>query len=73
MLDFLQAVPANARKWVYAIIGLLAFAVGIWRASDGNWLEFVFGLIVSANNTLAAKNVRPEPNGQHSTGSSSPN
>lgn len=57
MLDFLTMIPSKYRRWVYAIIGLGSFAIGVWRASDGEWLEFLYTLIVSMGSVTAGKNV----------------
>lgn len=57
MLDFLTLIPPQYRKWVYALIGLASFAVGIWKASDGDWMEFLWSLIVSTGAATAGKNV----------------
>lgn len=57
MLDFLTMIPPKWRRWVYALIGLGSFAIGVWQASDGHWVEFFYTLIVSAGSATAGRNV----------------
>lgn len=61
MLNFLTLIPANKRKWIYATLGLAAFAIGVWQASHGNWVEFIISLVFAANNAVAGKNVNEDP------------
>ena len=50
-------IPAPARKYVYAIAAVLAFAYGIWQGVDGDWGQFVAGLLASVVSALAHGNV----------------
>jgi len=43
----LDAIPAKARLYVYSILAVAAHAVGAYKASEGDWLEFT-GLLLGA-------------------------
>lgn len=49
-------IPAKARKYVYAIAALLAFAYGVYSACDGDWTKFGTSLVVALVNALAHAN-----------------
>lgn len=56
-MNFLiDAIPAKARRYVYGIVSLLAFAYATWQASDGNWKTALTSLISSAVTALAHAN-----------------
>lgn len=55
-----DVIPARARRYVYAALFLAALVWGVYQASDGNWLEFVGGLIVALTGATAASNT-PAP------------
>ena len=52
-----DVIPAQARKYVYAVIALAALIFTAYQASSGNWTEFVGGLIVALSHATAASNV----------------
>lgn len=59
--DLLRDVlPPAARKYVYAVLALVALVWGIWQASGGDWGQFVAALVASLTGALAASNT-PKP------------
>jgi hypothetical protein len=53
----LTAIPAKARLYVYAVLGLGSLALAAWQASDGDWLVFVGLLLGMLGFGTAASNV----------------
>lgn len=49
-------IPARARKYVYAAAAVLAFGYGIWQATDGDWGQFIAGLLAAVVSALAHGN-----------------
>lgn len=49
-------IPAKYRRYVYAVAALLAFAYGLWEASNGDWHQFVVGLLGAIVSALAHAN-----------------
>lgn len=49
-------LPAKYRKWVYRVAAAAAFIFGIWQLADGDWKQFVVGLLASLVPGLAASN-----------------
>lgn len=43
----LDAIPAKARLYAYAVLTLAAIAVAAYQAAEGDWLEFA-GLVLGA-------------------------
>ncbi len=52
-------LPPRVRLWLYAVIGLAALMWGAYEASNGDWRQFVGGLIVALTGATAAPNVTP--------------
>lgn len=50
-------IPAQARKYVYGVLALVALVFAAWQAADGDWATFAGGLITALVNALAASNV----------------
>lgn len=49
-------VPAKYRRYVYAVIGLVAIGWSAYQGSDGDWRSLVGGLIVALTHLTAASN-----------------
>lgn len=49
-------IPANARKYVYAIVALAALVYGAWQAAGGDWKAAVASLVGAAVTALAHAN-----------------
>lgn len=49
-------VPASWRKKVYAILALAALIWAIYQTSEGDWTQFVSGLLVALTTATAASN-----------------
>lgn len=56
-----DVLPANVRKYVYALLALGALAFSIFQAVDGDWLQFVGGLLTALVGSTAASNTHPTP------------
>lgn len=54
-----DVIPARFRKYVYAALTLAALVWGVWQASNGDWKQFVGGLIVALTSATAASNTTP--------------
>lgn len=66
-MNFLiDIIPATARKYVYGVLALLAFAYGTWQAADGDWRAALTALIAAAVNALAHANTNQAPKGGES-------
>ena len=61
MNPLIDIIPASARKYVYAVIALAAFAWSVYESTDGNWKAFIAGLIVAASHSVAAANTNDGP------------
>lgn len=61
MNPLIDVIPAAARRYVYAVLSLAALVWGVFQVSNGDWREFVGGLIVALTTATAASNTRPEP------------
>jgi hypothetical protein len=57
----IDIVPARYRKVIYALVALLALLFSIWQASNGNWEQFIFGVIASLTTTTASVNTIAQP------------
>jgi hypothetical protein len=42
-----DVLPANARRFVYAALGLAAIALAAYKAANGDWIEFA-GLLLGS-------------------------
>lgn len=51
-----DVIPGIARKYVYALLFLASLVWTIYQASDGDWRQFVGGLIVALTSATAASN-----------------
>lgn len=51
----IDAVPAQARKYVYALIALAALGWSAYEAAAGDWVEMAGGVIVALANGLATR------------------
>lgn len=60
MNPLIDVLPAKARKYVYALLALAAIALGAYKASQGDWLEFSGLLLGSLGFGTAASNTHPE-------------
>lgn len=68
-----DVLPDKVRKTAYAVLFVLALGFSAWQAAEGNWFEFVAGLVVTLGNAMAASNVNapvarvdaPEPDEAH--------
>lgn len=56
-----DVIPAKARRHVYGVLSLLAFAYTVWQTSDGDWRAALTGLIGSAVTALAHANTNQKP------------
>jgi uncharacterized membrane protein YhhN len=56
----LDVLPAKARKYVYAILALVALALAAYQVSDGDWLVFAGLLLGSLGFGTAASNTNVE-------------
>jgi hypothetical protein len=59
-----DVLPEKVRKVAYAILFVLALGFAVFQAADGDWVEFVGGLITALFGATAASNVTaptPEP------------
>lgn len=50
-------LPPKVRLYVYALIALAAVAFSAWQAADGDWAQFIGGLVVALSHMTAAANV----------------
>ena len=55
-----DVIPPKARKYVYAVVALLALVYGAWQANDGNWGAAMASLLASVVNALAHGNTNPD-------------
>lgn len=55
-----DVIPAQARKYVYAVISLAALVWGAFEVADGDWKKFVGGLVVALTTATAASNTAPK-------------
>ena len=53
-----DVLPAKARKYVYAALALAAIVLGVWQASDGDWLLFAANLLGALGFSTAASNTK---------------
>lgn len=53
-------VPGRYRKYVYAVLALLALGVSAWQAAGGDWLTFIVLLLGSLGFSTAASNITGE-------------
>lgn len=51
-----DVLPPNVRKYVYLALTLAAIVLGVWQASDGDWLLFVANLLGALGFGTAASN-----------------
>ena len=51
-----DVLPPNVRKYVYAVLAVAALALGAYKASGGDWLEFAGLLLGSLGFSTAAAN-----------------
>lgn len=54
---FYDIIPANARRYVYAVVALLSLAVSAWQASDGRWDVAAAAFLTALVGGLAHGNV----------------
>lgn len=59
-----DVIPARFRKYVYAALTLAALVWGVLEASNGDWKQFVGGLIVALTSATAASNTAPAGDGE---------
>lgn len=52
-----EVLPPQVRKVIYAVLFVAALVWGAFQAADGDWLEFVGGLIVALTGAMAGGNV----------------
>jgi hypothetical protein len=58
-----DVLPAQVRRYFYAVMFVLALVFAAWQASGGDWVEFAGGLItalfgaVAVSNTATGKHV----------------
>ena len=50
-------LPPKVRKYVYAFLALAAIVLGVWQASDGDWLLFAANLLGALGFGTTASNV----------------
>lgn len=55
-----DVIPSVARKYLYAILFLASLVWTIYQASDGDWSQFIGGLIVALTSATAASNTHPD-------------
>ena len=55
-----ELFPPAVRRYVYAVIALLALVFAAWQAAGGDWLEFAAGLLAMLVNMMAVSNT-PTP------------
>lgn len=59
-MNFLTDVlPPQARKYVYALLGLAALGLSAYKASQGDWFEFAAILLGSLGFGVAQSNTHP--------------
>lgn len=49
-------IPAEWRKYVYALVTLAAGVFSAWQAAEGNWEPFAGGVITFLTTSLATAN-----------------
>lgn len=57
MKNPLTAIPDNVRQLVYAALVVAATIFSAYQAADGDWNEFVGGVLTALINLMAAANV----------------
>jgi hypothetical protein len=55
-----DVLPPKARKYAYAALTIGSIALGVYKASNGDWLEFSAGLLTALGFGTAASNVHPD-------------
>lgn len=55
-MSILTTIPPKYRKYVYAVLALAALALGAWKASQGDWIEFATLLLGSLGFGTATAN-----------------
>jgi hypothetical protein len=51
-----NALPATARKYLYAVLFVAALVFSLYQASQGDWLLFVGSLLTALTGLLASSN-----------------
>lgn len=52
-----DVIPAQARKYVYALLALAALVLAGYQATQGDWLAFAVYLVGALTGGTAASNV----------------
>lgn len=60
MNPLVDVIPAKYRKYVYAGLCLTALAFASFQAADGDWVEFLGGLLTALVGGTAASNTFSE-------------
>jgi hypothetical protein len=55
-----EVLPAKARKIAYAVLFVAAAVFAVFQASDGDWKQFVGGVITALLGAVAASNTAAE-------------
>jgi len=55
-----DVLPPKVRSIVYAVLALAALAFSVWQATEGDWVEFVGGLLTALVGSTAAANTPKE-------------
>ena len=53
-----DVLPPKARKNAYALLTLASIALGVYKATNGDWLEFSVGVLSALGFGTAASNVQ---------------
>ncbi len=60
MTNPLQAIPAQARLYAYAVLALAAIVVAGLQATDGDWLAFAAYVLGALGFSTAGSNINAE-------------
>lgn len=60
-----ELLPPKARQVVYAVMALVVLLWGIYEASQGDWGQFVGGVVVMLTGLMAASNTPANHVGRH--------
>lgn len=65
MNPLVDVLPPQVRKVLYAVLFVAALIFGLWQAAEGDWAEFVGGLLTSLLGLMAASNTGGSDDGGH--------
>ena len=56
MKYLVDLIPAEYRRYLYAVLSAAVAVYGIWQAVEGDWTQFTVSLVTSLTGVLATAN-----------------